>query len=366
VVLTGPNGAGKTNLLEALSFLVPGRGLRRARLAEVSRRLPDDAAEAPRRWAVAAHVETAEGGFDVGTGLDADGAADSARRVVRIDGAPARGQQALAERISALWLTPDMQRLFVEGASGRRRFLDRLVYAFDPAHAGRISAYDRANRERTRLLREAAEQRRAFDPAWVAALEETMAESGIAIAAARNELLARLNPACAAGIGPFPAAGLAIDGTVETWLADAPALAVEDRFRAMLAASRAADGAAGSAVAGPHRSDLAVTHLGRGLPASQCSTGEQKAVLVSIVLANARLRGADSGAVPLLLLDEIAAHLDAARREALFAEILALGAQAWMTGTDAALFAPLAGRAAFFTVEDATVRQETTLQGAYS
>jgi DNA replication and repair protein RecF len=373
VVLTGPNGAGKTNLLEALSLLVPGRGLRRARLTEISRRIAGDDPDHVRPWAVAARLEAGEGAFEIGTGLDADGAAsgDAARRTVRIDGETARGQSALADRVAALWLTPDMQRLFSDGSSGRRRFFDRLVYAFDPAHAGRISAYERANRDRARLLRDAAEARRGADPAWATALEDAMAERGVAIAAARNELLRRLNPACAAGIGPFPAAGLAIDGTVESWLDDAPAVEVEDRFRAALASSRAADGAAGGAVTGPHRSDLAVTHLGRGLPAAQCSTGEQKAVLVSIVLANARLRAADTGAVPLLLLDEIAAHLDAARREALFAEIRALGAQAWMTGTDAALFAPLGNDAAYFTIEDArivgaSVETGTMLQGAFS
>jgi DNA replication and repair protein RecF len=361
VVLAGPNGAGKTNVLEALSFLVPGRGLRRARLADVSRRLPGEtlAGEAPRAWAVAAQVQTADGPCDIGTGLDpAD--AEGARRVVRIDGAPARGQAALGERVSALWLTPDMQRLFTEGSTGRRRFLDRLVFAFDPAHAGRITAYERGMRDRARLLRDAHEARRAADPAWLDALEDQMATRGVAIAAARDELVRRLNPACAAGVGPFPAAGLVLEGTVETWLTDRPAVEVEDRFRDALREARTHDAVAGGAACGPHRSDLAVTHLGRGVPAAQCSTGEQKAVLVSIVLANARLRARETGAAPLLLLDEIAAHLDEARRIALFDEIRALGAQAWMTGTDVALFAPLRSMALFLAVDDARVRPAGT------
>jgi len=359
VVLTGPNGAGKTNLLEALSFLVPGRGLRRARLVEVARRTPAElggAAGPLRPWAVAARLDTAAGAVEIGTGLAPEAAAepDSAgRRVVRVDGAHVRGQTVLAERVRALWLTPDMQRLFADGASSRRRFLDRLVFAFDPAHAGRVAAFDQASRERAKLLRESGA--RGADPAWASALETTMAEKGVAIAAARADAVRRLNPACAAGIGPFPAAALALSGELDGWLAEFPAVEVEDRMRAGLAASRPRDAEAGGAAIGPHRSDLLVTHLERGLAAPQCSTGEQKALLLSIVLANARLLALESGAAPLLLLDEVAAHLDERRRHALFDEIGALGAQAWMTGTERALFAPLAGRVQHFAVEDGRV-----------
>lgn len=372
VVLTGPNGAGKTNVLEALSFLVPGRGLRRARLTEVARRTPAELGGALgplrpplRPWAVAARLDAVSGAVEIGTGLAPDSAVepDSAgRRVVRVNGAPVRGQTALAERVRALWLTPDMQRLFADGASSRRRFLDRLVFAFDPAHAGRVAAFDQASRERARLLREAGP--RGADPAWVAALETTMAEKGVAITAARADAVRRLNPACAAGIGPFPAAALALSGEIDGWLAEHPAVEAEDRMRATLAASRPRDAEAGGAAIGPHRSDLLVTHLERGLAAAQCSTGEQKALLLSIVLANARLLALESGAAPLLLLDEVAAHLDERRRYALYDEIGALGAQAWMTGTEPALFAPLAGRVQHFAVEEGRVTPAHRSDGA--
>lgn len=350
VVLTGPNGAGKTNLLEALSFLVPGRGLRRARLGDAARRDGDG-----RPWAVAATVETAAGMLDVGTGYGARGADDTTsratRRTVRIDGADAPGQAALGEHLAAMWLTPDMDRLFGDGAGGRRRFIDRLVFGFDPAHSGRLTAYERALRERTRLLRGSGAA--PDDTAWLDAVEETIAGRGIAIAAARADLVRRLNAACGAGIGPFPAARMALSGEVEDWLSNMPALEAEDRFRAGLGATRSRDRDAGGAALGPHRADFVVTHHGRDVPAATCSTGEQKALLISIVLAAARLLTLERGAVPLLLLDEIGAHLDSQRREALFDEICALGAQAWMTGTERGLFAPLGDRAQYFEVENA-------------
>jgi DNA replication and repair protein RecF len=360
VVLTGPNGAGKTNLLEAVSFLVPGRGLRRARLTDPSRRTAAEAASGdatPRPWAVAARIESGDGVADIGTGFApaAETAAAAPRRVVRIDGETARGQAALGERLAALWLTPDMQRLFVEGASGRRRFLDRLVFAFDPAHAGRLQGYEKAMRDRSRLLADAASSGRRADADWLAALEAAMVERGMAIAAARADLVRRLNPACAMGVGPFPAAGLAVAGEVDRWLAAMPSLEAEDRFAAALARSRPCDAATRRPGIGPHASDFEVTHLGKGVTAAQCSTGEQKALLISIVLANARLQALDAGVVPLLLLDEIAAHLDPQRRDALFGEIEAMGAQAWMTGTEPSLFAPLGNAAQHFAVADASV-----------
>ena len=350
VVLTGANGAGKTNLLEAVSFLVPGRGLRRARLGEVARR-DGEAEDDPRPWAVAATVTTPTATVDIGTGHE-PGAATGGRdrRVVRIDGQPAKSQAALADHVTAVWLTPQMDRLFAEGASARRRFLDRLVFGFDPAHAGRVSAYEHAMRERARLLRDGG-----ADGAWLAALEDTMATKGVAVAAARRELAVRLNGICADPPGPFPGARVEAAGAVEEWLAEVPALAAEDRLRDGLAAARVRDGEFGGAVLGPHRSDMHVNHLAKGVAAARCSTGEQKALLVAMVLANARLQAAERGSVPLLLLDEVAAHLDGHRREALFEEVSALGAQAWLTGTDSALFASLGKRAQFFHVEDATV-----------
>ena len=350
VVLTGPNGAGKTNLLEALSFLVPGRGLRRARLGEVGRR--DSGAP----WAVAATVAVDGGTVEIGTGLAPGSSPDSAtaRRVVRIDGADARSQAQLGQWVRAAWLMPEMDRLFTEGASERRRFLDRLVFGFDAAHARCLSDYERAMRERTRLLQD-GRYGPAADPAWLVALEDRMARNGVAVAAARRDYVARLNTACTMAIGPFPAAALAIDDEIADWLADMPALGAEDRFRDRLVGSRARDAEAGRATIGPHRADLSCRHVARDAPARQCSTGEQKALLISIVLANVRLQALESDSVPMLLLDEIVAHLDAERREALFEEICASGAQAWMTGTDAAMFAALGDRAQHYRVSDATL-----------
>jgi DNA replication and repair protein RecF len=351
VVLTGPNGAGKTNLLEAISFLAPGRGLRRARLGEIDRRVqPDAVSTSP--WAVAASLATPNGAVRIGTGREAT-ASGGERRVVRIDGVAARSQTALAEHVNLVWLTPQMDRLFIEGAGARRRFLDRLVLGFDPEHAGRCAAYDQAMRERGKLLREGP-----FDAAWLAALEESMAQHGIAIAAARREVVSRLDTACAEDVAGFPRALLVLAGTVEDWLGSGPALTAEDSLRERLAASRRQDAESGGAAVGPHRSDLAVRHGATGVAAAQCSTGEQKALLIAILLAHARLQAALRGAPPLMLLDEIAAHLDRERRRALFAELDALGAQAWLTGTDEELFAELRGTAQFLSVRDAAVTIE--------
>lgn len=345
VVLTGPNGAGKTNLLEAVSLLAPGRGLRRARLDDLPRR-----GRANGGWAVAATVETPDGPVELGTGRNG---AEDGRRNIRIDGATAASQAALGAYMTVVWLTPQMDRLFLEGAPGRRRFLDRLAFGFDTAHVGRVNGYEHALRERARLLRGPRP-----DPVWLETLERTMAERGIAVAAARREMTARLARICASPPGPFPGAEIAVDGTIEGWLDESPALDVEERFRAALRASRARDTETGGAVVGPHRSDLAVHHLATGMPADQCSTGEQKALLIAIVLAHARLQAAERGHAPILLFDEVAAHLDGSRRDALYREIRALGAQAWLTGTDRALFGPLEGHAQFFSVRDGTLRRE--------
>ncbi|MFQ5938868.1 MAG: DNA replication/repair protein RecF [Alphaproteobacteria bacterium] len=345
VVLTGSNGAGKTNLLEAISFLAPGRGLRRARLREIDRR--DAGAE--RAWAVAATVATPAGPARVGTGRDPSGSGPGGeRRLIRIEERPARNQAELAEQFSLTWLTPEMDQLFVDGATARRRFFDRLIYGFDPGHAGRLIAYNRALRERARLLGSGGR-----DQAWLGVLEDTMARQGVAVAAARRETARRLDRA--PGVGPFPRAGVAIRGAVEDWLGEVPALEAEDRLRARLMATRRQDAEAGGASLGPHRSDLEVHHLPTGIPAAQCSTGEQKALLIALVLAGARLQAVERDRVPILLLDEVAAHLDETRRRALFDEITALGAQAWLTGVEPVLFEDLDGRARFFRVHEATV-----------
>lgn len=352
VVLTGANGAGKTNLLEALSLLSPGRGLRGARLAEVSRRRESAAPEpdaAAREWAVAAEFATPHGPLSVGVGW---AEANGERRSVHIDGQTARSQTALAEHISMVWLTPAMDRLFVEAPAGRRRFLDRLVFAFDPAHAGRLQAYDKARRERSRLLRETR-----VDDAWLGALERNMAERAVAIAAARLDLVERLKRALDEETGPFPHPEIAVHGMIEDSLEAQPALDVEENYRAALARARAQDRDSGSCE-GVHRSDLFAHLSAAGPRAEQASTGEQKAILISLVLAHGRLLARLKGRVPVLLLDEIAAHLDASRRAALFEAIRDLGAQAWLTGTDDSLFAPLAGTAQFHAVANGQISQQ--------
>lgn len=344
VVLTGENGAGKTNLLEAVSLLSPGRGIRGVPYAEIARDVGAGG------WAVAATLETEDGAVRVGTGIE-PGAETSRSRQVRVDGEQA-GPSALAELVSMVWLTPAMDRLFVEGASERRRFLDRLVMGFDPAHGTRAGAYERALRERNRLLAD-----EVFDDAWLSGLEGQMAEHGVAIAAARAETLARLRGALdAAQEGPFPRALVSIDGALEAEVGSQAAVDVEDAFRARLKEMRGRDAGAGRALDGPHRSDLLVRHAAKDREARLCSTGEQKALLIGMVLANARLLAA-RGRPPLLLLDEIAAHLDEERRAALFDEIVGLNLQAFMTGTDPSLFQSLGGRAQSLAVAGGEITQ---------
>ncbi|MDP3159629.1 MAG: DNA replication/repair protein RecF [Reyranella sp.] len=359
VVLVGGNGTGKTNLLEALSFLAPGRGLRRARLDDVGHRQTrkETGGEEPSTvpgtvsWAVAATLDTPDGRLAIGTGLEPGRSEGSpSRRIVRIDGKAASSQTALGLHVAAVWLTPQLDRLFLDGASERRRFLDRLVTALHPQHAGDVAAYEHALRQRARVLAEGGR-----DPHWFTALEDTMARHGVALAAARADTVHRLDAAARLGIGPFPRAALAMAGEVDGWLDTMAALDAEDRLRAELAANRLRDAEAGTTSIGPHRSDLAVRHLDLDLPAAEGSTGQQKAVLVSIALAHARLVAMSRGRPPLLLLDEISAHLDAERRTALFDEVVALGAQSWMTGTDAELFAPLRGRAQILCVADGSI-----------
>ncbi len=355
VVLSGPNGAGKTNLLEALSFLSPGRGLRQARLGEIDRRSAGSSNGAA--WAVSVRLDGPDGECEIGTGRDA-AAEENARerRLLRIDGSPQRGLAGLAERLALLWLTPQMDGLFLDSKSARRRFLDRLATSFDPGHATRLNAYEQAQSERLRLLRgELPGETRVVDPAWLSALEQQIAEHGIALAAARLDLIARLNQLLGEGDGIFPRPDLAILGDVEASLAEMPALAAEDRLRQRLAEGRSLDAEAGRSLAGPHRSDLYVRFSATHMPAADCSTGEQKALLIAILLGQARLMAAERGRTPLLLLDEVAAHLDENRRRALFETVLDLGVQAWLTGTDRSLFAGFGDRAQYFTVAEARI-----------
>lgn len=334
VILTGENGAGKTNILEAVSLLSPGRGLRGASLSEMARRGGDGAFAVAAR--LAAPTRAAGEDVDIGTGTSAD-APD--RRQVRINGAPASAN-SLADWLSVLWLTPAMDRLFAEAASGRRRFLDRLVLALDPAHAGHAARYEAAMRARNKLLGEEGPR----DEAWLTALEARMADHGAAVAEARAAAVASLAERLAdAPEGPFARAGLALEGGEEADLAQA------------LALGRARDAAAGRTLAGPHRTDLIVTHLGKNQPAALCSTGEQKALLIGLVLAFADLVAERAGR-PILLLDEIAAHLDPLRRAALFERLRTSGGQVWMTGTEPALFPGIGGAATWLTVSDGSVR----------
>lgn len=344
VVVTGENGAGKTNLLEAISLLSPGRGLRGVALSELAR------TGGPGHWAVAATVESS-GAVEIGTGTTATAAE---RRQVRVNGAAA-AVASLAEWLSVLWLTPAMDRLFVEGTTGRRRFLDRLTLALHPGHAGQAARYDAAMRARNRLL---AEERQA-DPAWLGALERQMADHGAGVAEARRDTVSALADALAlVPAGPFARARVRVDGWAEDALEANGVGDVADALADELRRRRAQDAAAGRATLGPHRTDLHVVHADKDMPAERCSTGEQKALLLGLVLAHAGLVGARRGKAPVLLLDEVAAHLDAGRREALFDRLAGTGAQVWMTGTDRSLFAGLDGSATFVSVAQGALAVE--------
>lgn len=345
VVFCGENGAGKTNLLEAVSLLTPGRGLRRAPYAEVARE------GAAGGFAVHASLDGPQGPFEIGTGtIGVETNGDAGRRV-RINATQTAAEELL-EWLRVLWLTPAMDALFTGPAADRRRFLDRLVLAIDAGHGRRAQDYEKAMRGRNRLLAEGSR-----DGVWFDAIETQMAEAGTAIAAARAEMV-RLLAAMINRLpqGPFPQADLALSGMLEATVGHAPAVDIEETFRLALASGRERDRAAGRTLDGPHRSDLLVRHRPKSMPAELCSTGEQKALLVGIVLAHARLTGEMSGSVPILLLDEIAAHLDAGRRAALFSILEELGCQTFMTGTEASLFSSIIGRAQFLTVDHGTVR----------
>jgi DNA replication and repair protein RecF len=352
VILTGANGAGKTNLLEALSFLVPGRGMRRSKLSDVGRRSSEGVGLGA-QWAVSAKVAMGDRNMEIGTGCEMSSLFDNHgrgydKRVIKIDGAIIKNQSELGHYISAQWLTPQMDRLFLEGSSGRRRFLDQLIYCIDPEHASPVAAYDRSVRSRNKLLREGT-----VHHAWLSSIEESIARHGVAISVRRLDVVKRLQAVCQKSNGAFPGSTIYMVGQVEKWLLEEPALVIEDRLRAELRASRQRDADSGSTSVGPHRSDFRVCHGDTGMDAEICSTGEQKALLIGIILAIAKLQTLERGCTPLLLLDEIAAHLDNTRLLSLFELILEMGAQAWITGTDSKIFSPLGEAVQRFTIENA-------------
>ncbi len=348
VVLTGPNGAGKTNMLEALSYLAPGRGLRRAALTEVTRQ------QAVGPWAVAATLQVADEAITVGTGLENNGASSNAKRLVRMDKVNMANSNVLGERWAVTWLTPQMDRLFIEGPASRRRFLDRMVLGLHTDHSRQVGAYERVMRERNRLL---SEKGHSADKAWLGALEARMAEHAVAVAIARLDYAGQLAGQLEAQAeGPFPKALLALEGWLEDILAEGMSASdAEQAYREKLARSRTVDAATGRTSTGVHKVDLIVTHEPKAMRADLCSTGEQKALLIALILANAQLQAALKGMGPLLLLDEVAAHLDTLRRQALFATLLELGGQCWLTGTDKSLFAGLERNAEFFDVNGGLV-----------
>jgi len=340
VLLLGENGAGKTNLMEAISLLAPGRGLRRAKsehLPRLSSGQPD--------WAVSAKVSSRGEIAALGTGVRAE--TDGPRRVMRRDGETV-SQSEIGRMFSVSWLTPRMDGIFLDSPGARRRFLDRLVIAFDPAHIGRTNRYEKMLRERTTLLAE-----RRGDPAWLAAIEASLAESAIAVTAARQALIADLNTEAANGWFGFPGVALKLDGTVEGWLADGTALDAEDRF---IAEARARREAGELSLDGPHASDMSASNSQTGAPANLASTGQQKALLIAVVLAHARLQARRLKRPPVLLLDDVVAHLDTSRRGALFDAVDAVGGQTWFSGTDEDDFTGLEAQPVRLHANDGTAR----------
>lgn len=330
VAVFGPNGAGKTNVLEAISLLSPGRGLRRAR--------PEDLARKPEMlgWKIRAALAARTQPHEIETMAE-----PGQPRQVRIDG-KAQPQLALSRLARIIWLVPAMDRLWIEGAEGRRRFFDRIAMTFEPGHAEAALAYEKAMRERNRLLKDMVR-----DPDWYRALERQMAEAGVRVTENRRAALSRLARAAKGAETAFPAAELSLTHPAADLPSDAAALA--DAF----AGSRPADLRAGRTLIGPHRADVSAVYAAKDTPADQCSTGEQKALLISLILTSARALAEDTGQAPIILLDEVAAHLDTDRRTALFDEICGLGAQAWMTGTGPELFEELGDRAQRFSVREA-------------
>ncbi|UYO39730.1 DNA replication/repair protein RecF [Rhodopseudomonas palustris] len=348
VVLVGPNGAGKTNCLEAISFLSPGRGLRRATLEDVADHEGDGS------WAVSAEVEGALGLATLGTGIEPPRGDATTTRRCRIDREPVGSAAAFGDHLRMVWLTPSMDGLFMGATSERRRFFDRLVLAIDSGHSARVSALDRSLRSRNRLL----EDIRNADSHWLDAIERETAELAIAVAAQRGQTALKLAAMLDArgATSAFPSAKIMLDGWMENALTSEPATAVEDRYRAILRDSRGRDAAAGRTLDGPHLTDLEVIYAPKTMPARDASTGEQKALLIGLVLAHAQLVAETTSITPLLLLDEVVAHLDPGRRAALFTELGKLGAQVWMTGADPLAFAEIGPAAGIFDVENGRIR----------
>src|SRR5579862_3939492 len=347
VALVGPNGAGKTNCLEAISFLSQGRGLRRATLEDVADNQGDGS------WAVSAEVEGALGLATLGTGIDAPAAeAASSTRRCRIDREPVTSATAFGDHLRMVWLTPTMDGLFLGPAAERRRFFDRLVLAIDSDHSARVSALDRSLRSRNRLL-----EVRNYDDHWCGAIERETAELAVAVAAMRSQTAVRLAAMlrARAAASAFPSAEIALDGWMENALMSEPATAVEDRYRGILRDNRARDAIAGRTLDGPHLTDLQVVYAPKNMPARDASTGEQKALLIGLVLAHAGLVSEMTGITPLLLLDEVVAHLDPGRRAALFGELARLHAQVWMTGADPLSFADIGPGGELFDVESGQI-----------
>ena len=350
IAFSGPNGAGKTNILEALSLLVPGRGLRGSAF-DLLARLSGDGS-----WAVAASAGTPWGEVKLGTGFESDALgedAESTGRSAMVDGVRLKGSGRLGAHLRMLWLTPALDRLFAGGSSDRRRFFDRLVVSFDEGHGSRVLAFEKLMRERNLLL-----QDERCDRSWLSSVEAQMAEHAVAIASSRHsvgEVLAR-NFAGAEIAAPFPWGVFQLDGDLEDQAATKPAVQIEEDYAKLLADSRGLDRSQGRTLKGPHRTDFSVLHGPKSAPAALCSTGEQKALLIGLILAQARAVKDHLGAAPVLLLDEVAAHLDEGRRQGLYATLGRLGGQAFMTGTDASLFAGMGTDAAHYAVENATLR----------
>ena len=359
LVILGDNGAGKTNLLEAVSLLAPGRGMRRSRTEHLAYRASgfeiacgiadnDDADRLD--WAVAATLENEDGTVQIGTGVPPS--AKQGNRIMRLEGVTV-SQADLGSRLAVSWLTPQMDGIFLDSPAARRRFIDRLVIAFDPAHIGRMSRYEKALRQRAHLL---TEQR--GDDSWFSALESILAETAVAVTAARQSLIKALNQEAACGWFGFPGVELLLGGNTENWLSDMPALAVEDQ---LMLAARTARLNGDLAMPGPHASEFQALHLASQVPANRASTVQQKAMLIAVILAHARLQDRRLGRVPVMLFDDVAAHLDAKRRSALFDAVQSLGGQCWYSGTDDGQFKELSKTAQFVKILPAKIAGETPI-----
>jgi DNA replication and repair protein RecF len=344
IILTGPNGAGKTNILEAISLFSPGKGLRKSKLPLLA-----NIKNATAPWAIHSTYTFPDGALDLSTGVDPKTSSD--RRFVKINGAP-QAQSVLHEWLHVLWQTPQSDSLFIDGMSTRRRFVDKLISQVHPSYTKHLYRYDYAQRERSRLLKEGQ-----MDDRWLSVLEETFSQEAVAITVHRLDFTKQLTDYGQNNVTSFPSFSLQTHGLVENWIQESPALVVEEKIQKHLKENRQNDALTGGTKIGPHQSEIPVINLDYNLPAEVCSTGEQKALLLSLMLAQCRLQAFTCTMKPILLLDEVVAHLDQTRRQHLFEEIVALGVQAWLTGTDSQIFQPLVGLAHFFEINNATVKE---------